>query len=69
MKTCTQCGVSKPLTNYNRDAQARDRRKAACQDCDRQRNRDYYQRHRDLVKAKNLGRYWRKQALAARKAS
>jgi hypothetical protein len=42
-KTCTKCGQSKPLSEYYRDAKARDGHQFHCKQCDGASRRAYYQ--------------------------
>jgi hypothetical protein len=41
MKTCTRCGASKLLSEFNRNARSRDGRRSACRTCQRDADRAY----------------------------
>jgi len=51
-KTCTKCGQTKPLTQYNLEKRGRDGRRAKCKECDRARSRAWYEANAEHVRAK-----------------
>lgn len=51
MKTCSKCGLTKPLTEYHSISKANKSLRASCKDCGNSKSREYYSENReDLVK-------------------
>ena len=46
-KTCTKCGVVKPLDGFHRNKGGVDGRHSRCKECRRERKRRYYEENRD----------------------
>lgn len=42
-KTCSKCGKTQPIENFNKDSDSRDKHAAMCRSCARKANRKYYQ--------------------------
>lgn len=53
-KTCTKCGLEKPLTEFNFKNKAKGKRQAMCKKCQRERERELYGMS---YKEKNKERY------------
>ncbi len=70
MKTCTGCGKTKPLTDFNKAAAHPDGLNTRCRDCTRAYARKYYQRDLDesrskkRVYVKSQGEVGREKAMA-----
>lgn len=60
MKTCTKCGETKPLEDFNHHKTTRDGRRPDCMYCVQQRMRDYYHSHADENRVLVRGRGIRK---------
>ena len=46
-KTCTKCGVVKPLDDFHRDKRSPDGRRSDCKECVREYKHRYYEENRD----------------------
>lgn len=46
-KTCTSCGVSKPLTEYHREKRASDGKRSVCKQCRKIERSDWYLSNRE----------------------
>jgi len=57
MKRCSQCGDSKPLSDFPRDKRASSGHRSNCKSCHSKSRRIYYEQHRDELLARN--REWR----------
>lgn len=55
-KTCTKCGETKPLDEYNRDSMGYLKRKARCRTCTRKATLDW--RNRNLERNRENTRRW-----------
>ena len=62
MKTCTKCGIEKPLEDFYADKRAKGGRKSRCQACYKEHRRNRYatdsavrERKRDLEEARRRG--------------
>ena len=53
MKTCTKCGETKPLDDFNRNRSTADGRNAWCRECSAEDRRRYYEENRDKVRERN----------------
>ena len=51
MKTCTKCGIGKPVAEFARDASKRDGLRSHCKECCRAGNAAWYVANPDKVKA------------------
>jgi len=47
MKRCGTCGVSKPISDFNRKRSRADGHQEVCRSCNRESSRRYYQRNRE----------------------
>ena len=56
-KTCTKCGVVKPLDGFHRDKTGVGGRRPECKECVREDLRRYYEENRDKVR-KSQSRYY-----------
>ncbi|MGA1037873.1 MAG: HNH endonuclease [Ilumatobacteraceae bacterium] len=56
-KTCTQCGETKPLTDYYADKTNRDRRKCKCKTCIRANTRAWREVNPERSRAQSRARY------------
>ena len=56
-KTCTKCGVVKPLDDFHRDKTRAGGRYPHCKECRRERNRRHYEETRDKVREHNRRYY------------
>ena len=52
-KTCTKCGVVKPLDDFHRDKRSPDGRRSDCKECVRECKRSYYEENRDKMRERN----------------
>jgi len=43
MKTCTKCGVSKPLFDFHKRPETEDGRRTDCKDCFRQKRKEHWE--------------------------
>ena len=48
-KTCTRCGISKPLDEFHKSKDSKNGRRSDCKECIKKRSRKYYQEHRDEI--------------------
>ena len=51
MKTCSLCGLAKPIAGFYRDRTCRDGRSGSCKDCVRLRAKDWYSINRERALA------------------
>lgn len=51
MRTCTSCGVARPISEFNKQASARDGLKRRCKACQSSENRARYERAGDHIRA------------------
>lgn len=72
-KTCTRCGIPKPIDRFHAAPNTRDGRHTACRECrnerEKVRSRDYYRAHREEVRAQKreyMREYMRRRRAAAR---
>jgi 5-methylcytosine-specific restriction endonuclease McrA len=56
MKTCSQCGLSKPLTEFYRRSLSKDGLRSDCKDCAHVRSRRWYEENTE--KHREQGRRW-----------
>jgi len=56
-KTCSRCGETKPLSDFTKRTRSKDGYTAACTECCRKGDRDYYSRNREQVIAKTVRHY------------
>jgi hypothetical protein len=56
-KRCWKCGEVKPLGQFRRNTSKRDGRRASCQDCERDRDRQRYQANREATLEYQRQRY------------
>ena len=52
-KTCTKCGVVKPLDDFHRDKRSPDGRRSDCKECVREYTRRHYEENRDKMRERN----------------
>ena len=52
-KTCTKCGVVKPLDDFHRDKRSPDGRRSDCKECVREYKRRYLEENRDKERERN----------------
>lgn len=57
MKTCTKCGETKPLDDFNRDRARADGRNPWCRECKAEGNRRYYEENSGKERERQR-RYW-----------
>lgn len=50
-KTCTKCGVQKPLPEFHKDKRVRDGRRSNCKECQGAQKREYNAANRDTISA------------------
>lgn len=57
MKTCSGCGLSKPLTSFSNHKGFKDGRNSKCKDCKSEQAREHYKANKDaiLARQKELG--------------
>ena len=46
-KTCSKCGISKPLDEFNNQKTSKDGKRSECKECVRDTNKKYYQNHKE----------------------
>lgn len=51
-KTCTNCGETKPVTEFGADKRKRDGLTSWCKECKRREQRERYANNRDVLKAR-----------------
>ena len=70
VKSCTGCGVEKPLTDYHRASKAHDGRYSKCKTCVLAQRKAYYENNRAEILERNRSRYKRNRegVLAQQKA-
>ena len=49
MRTCSECGETKPLDEYHRNKNSRDGRRSRCKTCRRSEKREYYTANRETL--------------------
>lgn len=54
VKTCTRCGETKPLTEFNARSRAKDKRRSDCRACSRESNAEWYHRNRERARKTRL---------------
>lgn len=65
LKKCTKCGVPKPLTEYWRHPQGKDRLQARCKDCLRDAHKEQREKIESLFPGSSSKR-WRKSVLRSK---
>ena len=50
-KTCTKCGIIKPISEFNRKSSSRDALATECKECTKERNRNNYINRQEINKA------------------
>lgn len=53
MKTCSKCGKNKFVTKFTKDVSKRDKLHSSCRECASEWNRQYYQRNKNKIDARN----------------
>jgi hypothetical protein len=66
MKTCSKCGVSKPLTEFNKHPHTRDRRQSRCRECGAKQARKWQEDNREAKRAHDRRYTDRREAHARR---
>ena len=56
MKTCTKCGETKPLSEYQTRVDAKDGRRNACRECVKAQQAAYIEAHRDRLQGRRKQR-------------
>lgn len=62
MKTCTKCGVEKPLSEYHKDPKGKGGLRAYCKICNVAMVSEWQKANRDRVNAKSKRYYFRQKA-------
>ena len=57
MKTCTKCGVTKELSEFSKNALAKDGLQSRCKQCQNQYGRKWHEANKEKVKEKNRKYY------------
>ena len=66
MKRCARCEADKSPDDFNKDRYKRDGLRSYCRECDRAISGERYDKARDLIRARNSARYWKREAMKAR---
>ena len=68
-KTCTQCGATKPVTEFNFKRRVDNLRHPYCRDCGKLLTRSHYKRRKRLYLDRNLRAYAERRAIVVKAKS
>lgn len=57
VKTCSKCGIEKPVSNFTKDKQKKDGYGSQCKSCKKEQSQKYYQDNKESIK--NSHSLWR----------